>query len=47
MLVPRAGAGAWGMFSRGTLLVVAGHPHKAIPWEEGGVSQPSTFFLKG
>lgn len=47
MRVPQAVAGAWGLFSRGTLLVVAGHPHKAIRWEEDDVSQPSTFFLKG
>lgn len=47
MWVPQAVAGAWGLFSLGTLPVVAGHPHRAIPWEEDGVSQPSTFFQKG
>lgn len=46
MRVPQAVVGAWELFSPETLLVVAGHPHTAIPWEEDGVSQPSTFFLK-
>lgn len=47
MGVPQAEAGSWGLFSCRILPVVAGHPHKAIPWEEDGISQPSTFFLKG